>query len=148
MQKSYVVALDGSDCAWSAFDVALQLAWIGGARLLACTVADPHRLEGEYPQSSSAMGALLAQVRVDAREIVLQSSRIAQEHGVKCETAVLFADSPADAIVSMAQEHRALAIVLGTHGRKGLAHAFLGSVAERVLRSADCGVITVKPANR
>ena len=35
-------------------------------------------------------------------------------------------------------------IVMGTHGRTGLAHAFLGSVAERTLRAAPCPVLTVQ----
>ena len=39
-------------------------------------------------------------------------------------------------------------IVMGTHGRKGLAHLFLGSVAERVLRSASCPVLTTHAAAR
>jgi len=37
-------------------------------------------------------------------------------------------------------------IVMGTHGRKGLSHALLGSVAERVLRHAPCPVLVVKAA--
>ena len=41
------------------------------------------------------------------------------------------------------QEHVAL-IVLGTHGRTGLAHLIMGSVAERVVRLAPCPVLTVK----
>lgn len=35
-------------------------------------------------------------------------------------------------------------IVMGTHGRTGLTHVFLGSVAERTLRSAPCPVLTVQ----
>lgn len=35
-------------------------------------------------------------------------------------------------------------IVMGTHGRKGLSHALLGSVAERVVRTAPCPVLTVR----
>lgn len=35
-------------------------------------------------------------------------------------------------------------IVMGTHGRTGMAHVFLGSVAERVLRTAPCPVVTVR----
>jgi nucleotide-binding universal stress UspA family protein len=42
-----------------------------------------------------------------------------------------------------AQEHVAL-IVLGTHGRTGLVHLMMGSVAERVVRLAPCPVLTVK----
>ena len=36
-------------------------------------------------------------------------------------------------------------IVIGTHGRTGLAHILLGSVAERVVRTAACSVLTVRP---
>lgn len=53
-------------------------------------------------------------------------------------------DAPA-AIIRYAEEHEINLIVLGTHGRTGLAHAFLGSVAERVLRRASCPVMAVRP---
>ena len=36
-------------------------------------------------------------------------------------------------------------IVMGTHGRSGLAHVLLGSVAERVVRKAACPVLTIRP---
>ena len=38
-------------------------------------------------------------------------------------------------------------IVIGTHGRGGLSHALLGSVAEKVVRKAPCPVLTVQPAD-
>lgn len=47
-------------------------------------------------------------------------------------------------IVAMANAEHADLVVLGTHGRTGLAHALLGSVAERVLRTASCPVLTVR----
>ena len=47
-------------------------------------------------------------------------------------------------ILDAAEELRPDAIVMGTHGRKGLAHAFMGSVAERIVRAANCPVITLK----
>jgi nucleotide-binding universal stress UspA family protein len=49
-------------------------------------------------------------------------------------------------ILRVARERKADLIVVGTHGRTGLAHVFLGSVAERVLRTAPCPVLTVRPA--
>lgn len=136
--------VDGSESAWNAFDVALKLASINGDRILACTIADGHRLEGEYPQAASVVGALVSQIRIDAHQIVREAVRKAEERGIACEGNVLFADSPGDAIVSFARERSAGAIVMGTHGRSGLAHTVLGSVAERVLRSADCSVIAVR----
>lgn len=51
---------------------------------------------------------------------------------------------PADAIVRLARERHADLIVMGTHGRTGLGHVALGSVAEKVVRLAPCPVLTVK----
>jgi nucleotide-binding universal stress UspA family protein len=53
---------------------------------------------------------------------------------------------PADAIVRLVQERGVDLIVMGTHGRSGLSHILLGSVAEKVLRQAPCPVLTVKTA--
>jgi nucleotide-binding universal stress UspA family protein len=55
---------------------------------------------------------------------------------------------PADTIVRFARERHADLIVMATHGRTGLGHAVLGSVAEKVVRLAPCPVLTVKwPGN-
>jgi nucleotide-binding universal stress UspA family protein len=47
-------------------------------------------------------------------------------------------------IVRYADTHRIDLIVMGTHGRRGVAHLFLGSVAEHVVRTARCPVLTVR----
>ena len=52
--------------------------------------------------------------------------------------------SPASAITDHAARVGASLIVMGTHGRGGVAHLLLGSVAERVVRSAPCPVLTVR----
>lgn len=52
---------------------------------------------------------------------------------------------PAEEIVAAASVHRIDAIVMGTHGRKGLDRFLLGSVAESVTRHAPCTVVIVKP---
>jgi nucleotide-binding universal stress UspA family protein len=48
----------------------------------------------------------------------------------------------AENIMEAAREQKVDLIVMGTHGRHGLAHLLLGSVAERVLRDAPCPVLT------
>ena len=53
---------------------------------------------------------------------------------------------PADVIVQFANAHNVDMIVLGTHGRTGLLHLLMGSVAESVMRQADCPVITIRQA--
>lgn len=50
-----------------------------------------------------------------------------------------------DEILSVVKEKKIELVVMGTHGRAGLAHAVVGSIAERVVRHAKCKVMTVKP---
>jgi nucleotide-binding universal stress UspA family protein len=57
-------------------------------------------------------------------------------------TALRFGD-PAPAIVEYARDHDIDLIVMGTHGRTGVSRALLGSVTERVVRSAPCPVLAV-----
>jgi universal stress protein A len=61
-------------------------------------------------------------------------------------TAVRFG-TPFLEIIRYAREHDIDLIVLGSHGRTGIAHVLLGSVAERVVRKAPCPVLTVRPTN-
>ena len=49
-------------------------------------------------------------------------------------------------IVEYADDHDVDMIVMGTHGRSGLPHVLLGSVAEKVVRKAGCPVLTVRPS--
>ena len=51
---------------------------------------------------------------------------------------------PREVIVHKAKELNAELIVMGTHGRRGLMHAIMGSVAESVARSAHCSVLVVR----
>ena len=53
--------------------------------------------------------------------------------------------SPRAVIVDYARDHHIDLIVLSTHGRSGLAHVILGSVAESVVRTAPCPVLTIRP---
>lgn len=63
--------------------------------------------------------------------------------GVKCELRTTVAE-PAAAILHAQKTVGADVIVMSTHGRRGLAHFILGSVAERVVREAQCPVITIR----
>lgn len=62
----------------------------------------------------------------------------------RATTAVLFSESPAREIVEHADYNHIDLIVMGTHGRGGVAHLLLGSVTERVVRTAKCPVLTVR----
>ena len=68
----------------------------------------------------------------------------AERSAFRATTTVLFSGSAAREIVEQAQNNQIDLIVMGTHGRGGLAHLLLGSVAERVVRIAACPVLTVR----
>jgi nucleotide-binding universal stress UspA family protein len=70
------------------------------------------------------------------------------EFGAEQDKETLVAVGQAHAkIVDIAKERNASVIVMTTHGRTGLAHFVMGSVAEKVMRSAPCPVFSVKPRN-
>ncbi|MBK9265273.1 MAG: universal stress protein [Polyangiaceae bacterium] len=89
----------------------------------------------------SLMPGFHAEVTAAAERAV--SSLAQQEGGIR---AVLREGDPATEILAAAAELKVSMIVMGTHGRKGLAHLFLGSVAEKVLRKANVPVMSVRVA--
>jgi nucleotide-binding universal stress UspA family protein len=68
----------------------------------------------------------------------------APDHNVHVEHRLEEGDDPARQIVEVAKEVKAGLIVLGTHGRGGLRHLLMGSVAEEVLRRAPCPEVTIR----
>ena len=66
-----------------------------------------------------------------------------REHGFAARW-LLRAGAAADEIVKAAADEHADLLVMGTHGRNGLERFFLGSVADRVIRTAPCPVLTVR----
>lgn len=58
--------------------------------------------------------------------------------------AIVIQGVPFTEIIRAAKEYQIDLIVLGTHGRTGLSHAIMGSVAEKVVRKAPCPVLTIR----
>ncbi|MCF6157681.1 MAG: universal stress protein [wastewater metagenome] len=58
--------------------------------------------------------------------------------------AVVVQGIPFIEIVKAAEEYQIDLIVMGTHGRTGISHALMGSIAEKVVRKSPCPVLTVK----
>ena len=83
------------------------------------------------------------------RELIKQAqkqlSKLVEKYceGMKVRTELRFGH-PVETIVLAAQKLKADVIVVGTHGRTGVKHALLGSVAERVARQAPCPVLIVR----
>ena len=75
------------------------------------------------------MDAFLADLPADARARI----KVRLEGG-----------DPVDTILSVARSEPFDLLVLGTHGRRGLSHLLIGSVAEKVVRQSTCPVLTVR----
>lgn len=71
------------------------------------------------------------------------AKQLALEAGAKQVDTKLLEGTPASEIVSHAEKGGYNLIVMGTHGRTGVSHALLGSVAEKVVRKAPCPVLSV-----
>jgi hypothetical protein len=59
-------------------------------------------------------------------------------------TSAVVCGAPVPTLIKVAESKGADLIVMGTHGRRGMGHVLLGSVAERVVRLAPCPVLTVR----
>jgi nucleotide-binding universal stress UspA family protein len=81
--------------------------------------------------------------RLDVQKRLTSLVAKAKKAGVRART-ILLEGVAHEQIARAARSKRADLVVLGTHGRTGLARFFLGSVAGRVVSSATCPVLTVR----
>ena len=139
MYDSILVPTDGSETAAEAVIHALDLATQYDATLHVLSVVDPRQFSTVGADPSS----VLAAVEEGAREAVEEVGAPATETDVPVETAVR-RGSPARTITEYATDNDVDLVVMGTHGRSGLDRYLLGSVTERVVRTAPVPVLTVR----
>jgi nucleotide-binding universal stress UspA family protein len=145
--RVFVVPYDFSDHARAALDEAADLCRrLGGDLHLVHVVQSPlYMYSFAYAGEAAAVTPPIDMTEIS--EAALKSLReVIAELDVpgKVEPHVFEGASIAETLRESAVNLGADLIVMGTHGRTGLAHAFLGSVAERTLRSAPCPVLTVQ----
>jgi nucleotide-binding universal stress UspA family protein len=143
--KQILVATDFSEPSDAAFAYGRELARVFSAQL---TVL--HVTENIAARAYGADGFVFAEpelqrdVEAAARkqlDALVSEQERAELH---VQPIVLTANSTATAIVAFAKENNVDLIVMGTHGRGAVAHLLMGSVAERVVRTAPCPVLTVR----
>lgn len=101
-----------------------------------------------YPVEFGPLPALLTDaepVLLKRAKEQLESLRIKELGALPNSRVVVEIGIPEHAICEAAKRERCDLVVLSTHGRSGLSHLLIGSVAERVLRFAPCPVLTIKP---
>ncbi|HZO39089.1 MAG TPA: universal stress protein [Methylomirabilota bacterium] len=135
---------DFSSASRAAFRKAIDMAKASRAELLLLHVVSPvvpvpgdGYVSPEMYDQLSASSRAWAQKRLDSLVAQAKKSR-ARVKGFILEGAA------SDEIVRFARARRVELIVMGTHGRKGIAKLFVGSVADRVVAAATCPVLTVR----
>jgi nucleotide-binding universal stress UspA family protein len=141
MIQRILIPVDFSETSASAAEYGCALATRLGADVTLLNVyssgivALPDAVFAPTLEESQAI-ARAAQTHVEALAMGLERDGLI----IHCETAE---GLPADAIAAWSERKRPDLIVMGTHGRRGLSHLLLGSVAEHTLRYAPCPVLTV-----
>jgi nucleotide-binding universal stress UspA family protein len=160
--KTILVPIDYSEHSTVALQWGASLAQHYGAQLLLLHIV-PKAVE-ELPPSGSGSGSLIAPSY--AERLVTPGGTSSAEgllidHVAQAETALaalartqlpapvpatvrVAVGRPAEEILRVAEEAGVDLIVMGTHGRTGLRHVLMGTVAEAVERTAGCAVLTVK----
>jgi nucleotide-binding universal stress UspA family protein len=145
LMKRILVPTDFSEPSKAAMDYAAKLGRSLGSQLTFLFVVEPVYLAvpGDMYAPIPRVDMLLMEQQRLAREQLAKLSRQLQKKGLKCR-AVLATGSVYQNIADTARKTKADLIVIGTHGRTGLSHVLLGSVAERVVQTAPCPVLTVR----
>lgn len=134
-----VVGVDGSDHSTTALQRAVELASPSGTVHL-LSVVDVTPINVEEP--------IRTQFEAAAKSIVSDVEDVARAAGAKTVETEVTTGAPADEICSYAADVDADLVAIGTHGRRGVDRLLLGSVAERVLRTAPMPVLTVHTGDR
>jgi nucleotide-binding universal stress UspA family protein len=134
--KQILVATDFSEASGAAMDYGRALARTFGSTLRLLHVA-------ENPFLRPAAGDPHAHREAMTKRLSDQLTAHDRE-ALHAEVVIETSDSPAESIVRYAKTHLIDVIVLGTHGRGAMAQLLVGSVAEKVVRTAPCPVLTVR----
>ena len=145
MYNHILVPVDGSATSQRGLIEATRLAKVMKATVRLVHIVDETALTLN-PEAATATGSLLEQFAESGKEILQGAVALAQREGAQVETAMHenLAGRVADRILDEAANWPAELIVMGTHGRRGIRHAVLGSDAEAVVRSAKVPVLLVR----
>lgn len=139
--KQILVPTDFSDGAREALRAACKLAGSDGHIALVHVWHPPF----VYSPEATFSPQVIKDLHQQAEKSLANAKAEALAFGAKLVTTTFLIGTGWHEIVELARRHREIdAIVMGTHGRSGIAHALLGSVAEKVVRHAPCPVLVIR----
>ena len=143
-----LAATDFSPASAPAIAEAIRIAGVTGAELLVVNAYEsPGTMTfGPYVASATFYDEIESALRGGAEKGLRPLAEQARKAGVHVKSEVL-RGVPSLAITNAARTRRADLIVIGTHGRGGISRFLLGSVAQKVVATAPCPVLTVRAAS-
>lgn len=145
MYRNILVAVDGSHTSDLALRQAITLAREQESALRIVHVVD--EVTASWESAHDIYSDLREHFRKSGYAVLEEARQLAGDAGVSVDSRLLEIDiigrRIADMIIEEARRWRADLIVVGSHGRRGVAHLVLGSVAEGVARAADVPVLLV-----
>jgi nucleotide-binding universal stress UspA family protein len=142
--KTILVATDFSEPSDAALAYGRELARNFGARLVVLHVANNIVAYGGGDGVVIMEPQLQSQIEAVARQRLDSLISNDDREQLGASTVMLVSNATSQAITDYATEANIDLIVMGTHGRGAVAHLLMGSVAERVVRTAPCPVLTVR----
>ena len=138
-----VVPTDFSDCSEEAWALAKRVAGTLGSEVVLAHILVEPIVYGDPSGAADSTLQLFEQGRKWVEDELEKWASAARAEGTTVRT-IVRTGSANEEIVNLATDERAELIIMGTHGRHGMAHLLLGSVAERVVRTAPCPVLVVR----
>ncbi|VTU36180.1 Universal stress proteinc/MT2061 [Variovorax sp. PBS-H4] len=147
MFKRILVATDGSPLAEKAVAKAIDLATDNAAELTAFTVVRRHaksHMDGALGFEAEELDRIESRRAEQAMTMLKDVEKRAEACGVRASSALVRSSRVAESIVAAAGKYGSDLIVMATHGRTGLASAFLGSETAQVLANSQIPVLVLR----
>jgi universal stress protein A len=140
--QHFLVPLDYSEYADQALEYAMMLAGKLQARLTLLHVIHESPI-GTGEMASALPYSYMQDLEVEVQRSMEEQLKRVQDAGLEGDTIIVHG-IPFQSIIDIAHEQNVNLIIMGTHGRTGLQHILMGSVAEKVVRLAPCSVLVTR----
>lgn len=141
--KKILCAVDFSDYSKSVADYARLIAQGSNAEVVCLYVAPSMSQYVGFHVPPSSIESFVGEI-VSGADTTMDAFIAENFHELNARGEVV-TGYPAEEILGMAEKENADMIIMGTHGRKGIDRILFGSVAEKVVKTAVCPVLTIRP---
>lgn len=139
-----LIGIDDSPHSRAAVDLVCRMVWPSGTHALVVSVIPPAMpVHSEIHGSAEWMTRLHEHLVREHERVVAATEGVLRASGIEASSQLMHGDARVE-LLDAARSHQPDLLVVGSHGRTGLAKLILGSVAHHVVTHAECSVLVVK----